>query len=53
MWDLQKTLDHVAGVRKRIAEGKPPFTMTPEERQMMDRVQRDWDEARKKRMEGD
>jgi len=38
MWDLQKTMNHVAGVRRRIAKGLPPFTMTPEERAKSDKV---------------
>ena len=33
MWDLTKTLQALAGARKREAEGKPPFHSTPEERE--------------------
>ncbi len=31
MWDLQKTLNHAEGVRKRMDAGLPPFHMTDEE----------------------
>ncbi len=40
MWDLQKTLNHAAGVRKRIAQGLPPFHMMPEERAKSDECHR-------------
>ena len=33
MWDLQKTINGIAGARKREAQGLPPFTYTPEERE--------------------
>ena len=48
MWDLQKTLNHVAGVRRRIAKGLPPFTMTPEERAVSDKVHAEIREAQRK-----
>lgn len=32
MWDLKKTLNALAGARKREAKGLPPFTSTPEEK---------------------
>ena len=32
MWDLQKTINGIAGARKREAQGLPPFTSTPEEK---------------------
>ncbi len=37
MWDLQKTLNHVRGVKRRIAQGKPPYHSTPEENAYWDR----------------
>jgi len=49
MWDLRKTLAHVAGVRKREALGLPPFHMTDEERAMMARFRRGCAEDRAKR----
>ena len=40
MWDLKKTLAHVAGVKARIAQGKPAFHATPEEKAYFDARER-------------
>lgn len=51
IWDLDKTMNHVAGVRRRIAKGLPPYTMTPEERQQMRQFREECEEARANRKE--
>jgi hypothetical protein len=48
MWDLRKTLDAIAGMRRREAEGKPPYHETPEERVRGERFSRETRKGLKK-----
>ncbi len=49
MWDLKKTMNGIAGIRKREAKGLPGTMMTPEEREKSDKVHAEIREAQTNR----